>query len=64
MSIYQLFICVSIILSLSPVYYSDQRKTVFRFGTNRLFFLYEKESLLRDNDVCFKAGWELAHKQN
>ena len=40
------------------------QESVFRFGTNRMFFLYEKESLLRDNDISFNAGWELAHEQD
>ena len=36
----------------------------FRFQRKSGFFLYEKESLLRDNDVSFKAGWMLAYKQD
>ena len=37
---------------------------MFLGSKSRLFFLYEKESLIRDNDVSLKAGWELAHEQD
>jgi hypothetical protein len=37
---------------------------LFLGSKSRWFFLYEKESLLRDNDISFKVGWELAHEQD
>ena len=33
-------------------------KNLFLGSKSRMFFLYEKESLLRDNDISFKTGWE------
>ena len=37
---------------------------MFLGSKSRLFFLYEKESLIGDNDISFKAGWMLAYEQN